>query len=291
MLHLRAHPAPSALCRGFLAVVTAAVVAGIAPAPAAGEDALPPDPRRIVARAFQNLYGFSSVQRVEIRSRPADGRAFLRSAQIIRRGIESQGLNRMLVRMLGPEDLRGIGLLLEEHENHTYDAFLYQPALARVRRVSVAQRHDSFFGTDLWFEDLEGKRAAQWSVDWVRKDEVFDRSVAVLSLEPRHERSGYDRLVLWFDEQMPVFLRGEFYRKGALVKVLEIQPGDVESMAGFFVPLRMTLQGEDGSETVVEITEIEIREELPQQIFSVSSLEFGDDRSDLRATQRREEKP
>ena len=147
-------------CGGFTALLIGATPA---------EDAASPNPQAIVGRAFQNLYGFTSVQRVEIRARRGDGREYLRSVQVARRGA-SAGLNRMLVRFVGPGDLRGIGLLLLERPDFSYDAFLYQPALARVRRVSVAQRADAFFGTDVFFEDLEGKRVGQWRARLLRAE-------------------------------------------------------------------------------------------------------------------------
>ena len=176
-LSLHAHRTRSSRDRSALGL--AGVSTGATPA----EDAASPNPQAIVARAFQNLYGFTSVQRVEIRARRGDGREYLRSVQVARRGA-SDGLNRMLVRFLGPGDLRGIGLLLMERPDFSYDAFLYQPALARVRRVSVAQRADAFFGTDVFFEDLEGKRSAQWRARLLRAETVAGRPALVIELQP-----------------------------------------------------------------------------------------------------------
>ncbi len=249
------------------------------------EDAAAPNPQAIVARVFENLYGFTSVQRVEIRARRGDGREYLRSVQVARRGA-SDGLNRMLVRFLGPGDLRGIGLLLLERFDFSYDAFLYQPAHARVRRVSVAQRSDAFFGTDLFFEDLEGKRPAQWRARLLRAEAVGGRPALVIELQPRGIPSGYDRVVGWFDRELPVMLRAEFYRDGRLLKDLEIDPVRILRVGGYYVPGLMTFRRTDGSVTTVEIPEIELRGTLPDELFTQSVLEFGDERVDLRKASR-----
>lgn len=245
------------------------------------EDATPPDARAIVARAFENLYGFHSVQRVTIRSSRADGREFVRTAQVVRRGA-SGGLNRMLVRFLAPGDLGGIGLLLLERPDLGYDAFLYQPALERIRRVSVAQRHDRFFGTDLAFEDLEAKRATQWSAHLLREEEVGGRLARVIELSPRDVPSGYERMVFWFDDRLPIMLRAEFYRGGRLLKTLEVDAEEVIEVGGFSVPTRLTFASAGDSVTVVEISEVDLRPELSEELFTKSVLQFGDARLDAR---------
>lgn len=242
-------------------------------------DAAPAAASRIVARTFENLYGFSSLQRVEIRSRSADGRDFLRRVQVLRQGVD-EGLNRMLVRFLGPGDLRGIGILLRERPDLGYDAFLYQPMLRRVRRVTIAQRGDSFFGTDLSFEDLEARRAAQWSAEPVRHDKIGDRAARVIELRPRGVPSSYERIVAWFDRELPLMLRAEFYREGRKRKTLSIDPDAVRSVDGYHVPTRMEFRGESGSVTAVHISEIDVLESIPSEKFTTSALEFGDERSD-----------
>ena len=259
-----------------------ALLIGATPA----EDVSSPNSQAIVGRTFRNLYGFTSVQRVEIRARRGDGREYLRSVQVARRGA-SDGLNRMLVRFLGPGDLRGIGLLLRERPDFSYDAFLYQPAFARVRRVSVAQRSDAFFGTDVFFEDLEGKRAEQWRARLLRAEVVSGRPALVIELMPVGVPSGYDRVVGWFDRELPLMLRSEFYRDGKQLKEVEIDPKRIFRVGDYFIPGRMTFRRADGSVTSVEISEVELRDGLPDELFTQSVLEFGDERLDMRKITRR----
>jgi hypothetical protein len=255
------------------------VIAGTA---TASEDSTPVDAQKIVAAAFANLYGFSSIQQVEISAGAADGRKFLRSAQVVRAGAAS-GLNRMLVRFSGPADLRGVGILLQERDNFQYDAFMYQPTLKKVRRVSVYQRHDQFFGTDLSFEDLEGKRASQWNARSLRTDMMLGRKAWVIELRPIDFPSGYERIIGWFDQEVPVIVHFEYFLKGRpdqIHKVVDLDPGAVVEKDGFFIPTHLKFAGSRGSETVVRISEIEIRESLPKSLFTPSALERGNARGD-----------
>ncbi len=147
----------------------------------------------------------------------------------------------------------------------------------------MAQRHDAFFGTNVAFEDLEAKRASQWRARLLREEPVHDRTAWVLELEPQGVPSGYDRIVAWFDLELPVMLRAEFYRQGKQLKVMEVDASRIVEIDGYFVPSRMTFRGAAKSVTVVEISEIDMREELPDELFSSAALEFGDDRRDARA--------
>ena len=240
----------------------------------------PASAQSLLERAFANLYGFSSSQKISLRARHADGKEFVRTARMLRRG-NDLGLNRMLVKFVGPPDMRGVGVLLEERPDHSYDAFLYQPIYDMVRRISVAQRRDAFFGTDVFFEDLEAKDPAQWSARLLRTETFAGSETSVVELRPAGFPSGYDRILAWFDHARPIMVRTEFYREGERVKVLEIDPQKILEVDGYLIPLSLVFRGSRGSVTTLEISEVELRSEIPDESFSRSQLEFGSERSGI----------
>jgi len=243
--------------------------------------AFQPTADEIVERAFLNLYGFSSVQQVKVRAKLKDGDEYLRTAQLIRSG-STQGPNRILARFTAPPDLRGLGVLLKERPDFTYDAFLYQPILGRVRRITVAQRHDAFFGTDIAFEDLEAKRPENWTSRLLREEEYQERPAWVVEMVPRDFPSGYERIVAWFDVATPLMLRADFYRNGEVFKSLVVDTARVEKIGGYIVPQRLTFHGAGGTTTTVDILEVEVRDEIPAERFTLTGLETGDTGRDAR---------
>jgi hypothetical protein len=104
----------------------------------------------------------------------------------------------------------------------------------------------------------------------------------VLELGPDGFPSSYTRIVAWFDREIPVILGADFYRGGRLVKQLEVDPRRVVDVEGYRVPTRMVFRKPTGSETIVEIPEIEIRQEIPKELFMKSALQFGNDRWDVK---------
>ena len=88
-----------------------------------------------------------------------------RKLQITRRQSERPG--KALVRFLEPYAIRRTSILILEKEEGPDELFVYLPAARMTRRLSMAQKADLFFGTDLSFEDIEPKRATDYDVHWI----------------------------------------------------------------------------------------------------------------------------
>jgi hypothetical protein len=252
--------------------------AGRAVAQTAVEDAAPATAHEIVARAFENLYGYHAVQRFELRVRAGDGDELHRTGQVVRRGVDDATLNRSVTRLLSPYDVRGMAILMIEQPDNSYDAYLYQPAFRRVRRIGVAQRQQTFFGTDIVLEDMEAKRVRQWPPRLLREDRVDGRGAWVIELVTRDVVTEYERILGWFDRELPVLLRAEFFKNGKRLKTYEIEPDRIVEMNGYYIPMLQRFRGEQGSVTELETSEIDIRDELPEKFFTAQALEFGSDR-------------
>src|SRR5262245_48526567 len=85
------------------------------------------------------------------------GRARERSLNVI--GLRGRGGagDRVLVRFTYPNDIAGTGFLVWERPGGDDDRFLFLPALGRVRRISGAERQESFVGSDFTYEDIGGR--------------------------------------------------------------------------------------------------------------------------------------
>ncbi len=65
-------------------------------------------------------------------------------------GIDS----RLLVRIVAPADVKGIGFLKHEHVESEDDQWIYLPALHKSRRLVSNNKKDSFMGTDFAYGDV-----------------------------------------------------------------------------------------------------------------------------------------
>jgi hypothetical protein len=123
--------------------------------------ALTPD---TVARRVQDREaGRDSRAEMRMRLHDRQGRVRERSMLLLTlRGAAGRG-DKMLVRFLSPNDIKGTAFLVWEHPEADDERFLYLPALGRARRIAGEEKQQSFVGSDLSYEDIGGRDIADYS--------------------------------------------------------------------------------------------------------------------------------
>ena len=88
-----------------------------------------------------------------------------------------------------PEDLAGLALLTVRYQSATKgdDGWMYIPTIRRVRRISVAQRGDTFGGTDFTWDDYRTFSGKVSDYNWtlVGKKEMY-MAYHILSNNPKY---------------------------------------------------------------------------------------------------------
>jgi Outer membrane lipoprotein-sorting protein len=103
--------------------------------------------------------------RLAMTMRLADRQGRIRERTLVITTLAAAGTrgDRVLVRFLGPADIRGTGFLVWEHALKDDERFLYLPALGRVRRIAGAEAQESFVGSDLSYEDIGGRKLTDYT--------------------------------------------------------------------------------------------------------------------------------
>jgi hypothetical protein len=230
-------------------------------------------PAELLARAYANLYAADVVQVIRLTSRSRDGQPVSRTVRIVRK--QSAPPPRTLVRLLEPPDVRGTSLLLIEADGRHPDLFLYLPAFQRTRRISAAQRSDSFFGTNVSYEDLEPKRADDFDVRPLGPDRVGELPCLRLELRPRDVvDSQYDRIVSCIEPERAVVLRSDYEIDGQALKRMECEPESLREVDGRIVPFRAKVRSSaSGFETEIAIQSYDVRPAIPDSVFTIVHLE------------------
>jgi hypothetical protein len=239
--------------------------------------------QQLLDRTLRNLYEGDFVQVFALRSQRRAGRAMTRRLQVVRK--ESERPGRAVLRFLSPDDVRGSSMLVIERDDQPDDVFLYLPAAERTRRISLAQRYDSFFGTNLTYEDLEPKYARDWEAHFDGRSEVAGVRCLELRIRPREGvESQYDETRACIDPERALALRTEYWVDGRLVKTLSVDPARVDYVDGRFVARFARLESARTDFTTEITSELyERKASIPDRIFSTWNLQTGDDASDLRA--------
>lgn len=114
-----------------------------------------------VARQVQDRdTGKDSRATVQLTLYDRHGRARERMLTLLtRRGTGASGDagDKALTRFTYPDDIKGTGFLVWEHQDAEDERFLYLPSLGRVRRIAGGEAQESFVGTDFSYEDIGGR--------------------------------------------------------------------------------------------------------------------------------------
>jgi hypothetical protein len=234
----------------------------------------------LLDRAFANLYAEDYIQTMELSTQPRSGRGMTRLIQITRK--QSVVPGRALIRFLEPYAVRRTSVLILENDGRTDDLFVYLPATRLTRHLSNSQRADSFFGTDLAYEDIEPKYTEDYDV--VITGQGSHAGIPCIQLELRNRpsfESTYDRLVSCVEEKRGVILWTDFYRNGTSTKRLEVDPASIRSVGTRAIPFSMTVTDlRRRSKTAIATTTYDIHTNIPDALFSTWNLEAGDARRD-----------
>lgn len=246
-------------------------------APAAAGDPPPPasDPALLLARAYASLYRTDCAQVLRLTSHQPGGRTISRRISIARKW--STPPPRALIRFLEPADVRGTSMLVIEREGRDADLFVHLPAFDRTRRMTAAQRFDSFFGTNLTYEDLEPKDVADFDVRALGREEVAGNACMRLEVRPLPGvESQYERTTTCIDPVRAVILWTEYHAGGRPLKRLESDPTSIRAAGDGFLPWRTRLLTHaTGFETEIVIESHLAHADLPDAAFTIPRLELG----------------
>jgi hypothetical protein len=258
-----------------IAGVIAAALALAGPARAEGDL----DPHALLARAFANLYADDYIQTMELAAQSPGMRPVVRTLQILRKQSITPG--KALVRFLEPPDVRRTSVLILENATTNDDLWVYLPALRMTRRISSSQRADSFFGTDLSYEDVEPKHADDYDV--VPGSAAEDAAgCVVLDIRARPPfESTYERMLSCVEPERALIRWTDFYRKGERVKQLRMDPKSVKPIGERFIPFLITMETlRTRSRTEVRTQSYELVKKLDEKLFNTWNLEAGDAEKD-----------
>lgn len=243
---------------------------------ARGEPALP---QRLLAEALENLYP-NGHERVQFVNYTGDRRGFQQEIQVSIK--KSDGTYRVLGVFTSPPSVRGTAFLIlpptepaaEDSRVPANDYFVYLPALGKVRRISGAQRADSFFGTLLSQGDVEPHPGTHYQVASMREAKLEGEPVYELDAKPLFE-GGYDRVRFAIAQKDLAVLRVEQYREGdeVAIRTMETRRAWVEEIDGYALPARVIVaDGRRRRSTEVVFSDRRLKEDIPDTLFSVDQL-------------------
>lgn len=219
--------------------------------------------------------------RVELTDRRGNTRVEETRVQRLR---ERDGLRRTLVFYLAPVNVRGTSFLTFDYAEagRDDDQWLYLPALRKVRRIPAADRGDSFFGTDLSYDDVKSDGRpdpADWRFTGAGSGQLGDGECTLVDGVPSSPRVaaelGVSRARWCIDEATLVSRRSEFWDANGNPSRVVATP-EVRRIAGIWVPTRIVAANlKTGHRTVLAMNDVRIDTPMDPTMFTQQRLARG----------------
>lgn len=113
-----------------------------------------------------------------------------------------------------PPDVSGTALLSQSRILESDNQWLFLPSVNRTRRISSANKSGPFVGSEFAFEDLTASEFGKFEYRYLETKVVDGIEMDVLECIPRYERSGYSRLLCYFDTEIYQSRKIEFFDRG-----------------------------------------------------------------------------
>ena len=245
------------------------IAAGALPA-AAGE----PSPEQIIreSRKAGGLHQRGAEARVRLVIAVPGKAARERRLHTLSR--EEGSLGRSLVRFEAPPDVAGTAYLWLENRGRADEHWLYRPELRRARRITGAQKQESFMGTDFTYDDLEWRDPQSRSHRRLPDEKIGGAACYVIESTARTATDPYGKVVSWIRKDGLVPLRIKFFARGGThQKTLFTKK--VQKVSGRWVitQARMTTVAKETS-TDLLVESIDFKD-IPADVFDPRSLEKG----------------
>ena len=189
--------------------------------------------------------------------------------------------DRVLVRFTYPNDIAGTGFLVWDRPGGDDDRFLYHPALARVRRITGAERQESFVGSDFTYEDIGGRALDDYTYTLVQEDGSWADSAGArhpawrLESKARDADALYPKVISTIRKDNFVVVAAEvFNRRGERAKAYRVTK--LSQVQGIWTVMASTMANEvDRTRTELAVTEARYNTGLAERDFSRRELENG----------------
>jgi outer membrane lipoprotein-sorting protein len=196
--------------------------------------------------------------------------------------------NHLVSIFVEPADIRNTAFLNYEYDDEakSEEAWLYLPALRKVKRLSPSDKSDAFMGSDFSYNDLKTNHREYWNYKIISESEIVDgEDCWVIEGNPRPEKAqqikdetGYLKTQLWIQKKTFTKVRGKFWTiKGKKVKLYKA--ADIKRIDGVWFPhfqqMVTTKKGRVEHSTIFKYSNTVFNDEIDDSFFTPHGIESG----------------
>src|SRR6202451_3320747 len=188
------------------------------------------------------------------------------------RRIGSFGASKAILRFTAPAEVKGVALLIVNHQDRASDQWMWTPALERDRRIALQDRSTRFFGTDFSFEDLEERDVDQFDYKLAGDDAIDGAACWKIESKPKQSKSSqYTSSMVWVRKDNYVAAQIENYTKDKLIR--RIHYSDIQNVSGIWTPRTVEVYDANRkSRTILKLEKLEYNIPMKDEDFTLEAL-------------------
>lgn len=227
----------------------------------------------LIKKSEQAAYYAGEDGRSDARMMIVDGqgRKQMRQFSLLRKDVEDNGDQKMMVFFSRPTDVKDTVFRVEKHtaQSTDDDRWLYLPALDLVKRISAGDKRTSFVGSHFFYEDVSGRAVSE---DNFELAEETDKAYK-LKATPKNPKSvEFDHYFVTIDKTTSLPVKIDFYRADG-THYRQVEAVDIETIQGFPTVVRSKVSDlVSGGYTLMEFRNSEYNVGIPDEVFSERSL-------------------
>lgn len=231
------------------------------------------DVNALIQQAERAAYYAGDDGKAEARMMIVDsqGRKQMRQFTLLRKDVEDNGDQRMMVFFSRPTDVKDTVFRVEKHAalDKDDDRWLYLPALDLVKRISAGDKRTSFVGSHFFYEDVSGRAVSEDSFS-LQQETDSQYILKAIPKAPDTVEFAYYQVHIDKATSLPVLI--DFFKPDGS-NYRRVESVTVDNVQGFPTVLRSKVSDlTDGSYTLMEFRNPQYNLGLPDELFSERSL-------------------
>lgn len=200
---------------------------------------------------------------------------------------DAKGNYEYLLRVISPEEEKGVSLLVLEKDGGDVDQYLYIPALGPPKKITPEGRSGSFMGSDFTYEDMRKEKPGEWTYSRLEDEKIDDTDCYVILSDPanpeREKITGYKDRLVYVDKATFDIRRIQFYdSKHKLIKefdAYDYQKTNNDTQR----PKRGEMKNDTKqSNTVLALLNSRLNQPLDEKFFTLDTLQhWGPDQDKI----------
>ncbi len=200
-------------------------------------------------------------------------------------GMEDKSVDKSIIYFLSPADVKGTAYMSFDWVDETKedDAWLYLPALQKIKRVAASDESGSFMGSDFSYADINGVDYVDFNYTMLKTSEKVDGvDCWVIKSIPKNDqvidKTGYTESTNWVRKDIFMVIQSKIEVKKAK-KTKYFSASDIEKIGDVWTAKKLqmitTRNNKKQHASVIQFIDVRYNQNVDASIFDTQALQRG----------------